>query len=170
MNKETDWVVVGRFGRPQGLKGLIRVISFTEPQDNILSYSCWYCKNQGGWQPLKRLAIERTNKFIVVQLDGYSDRDQAAFLTNKEIVIFRSELPCLAPGEYYWHDLIGMRVIGKEGFLFGRVADMLSTGSNDVLVVTGENQRHLIPYLLNQYVIEVDVKKGAIIVDWDVNF
>ncbi|MDP3705585.1 MAG: ribosome maturation factor RimM [Legionellaceae bacterium] len=169
MDNDNSWIVIGRFGRPQGLKGFIRVISFTEPQQNIVSYTPWYIKLDGAWQPVKLLEIEKHSKFILVQVDGYQQREQVSLLTNIDIVVQRAKLPSLPPGDYYWHELTGMKVVNKEGLLLGDVTDIVATGSNDVLVVVGE-KRHLIPYLLGEYVINIDDNQRLITVDWDADF
>lgn len=169
MDESADWVVVGRFGRPHGIKGLITIHSFTEPHDNILRYTDWHAFIANQWKPLKILHIEVTNKSILAQIEGYSEREQVAFLTNVEIAISRSQLPSLVEGEYYWHELVGMQVINQQGQSFGKVTEIMPTGANDVLVVDGE-KRHLIPYLPGQFVIEVDKSQNLIRVDWDLEF
>ena len=169
MTNDSDWVVIGRFGRPHGIKGLLTVISFTEPRDNILRYTDWHAFLNYQWLPLKLLHLEMNNKFILAQVDGYREREEAARLTNIDIAVKRAQLPVLQEGEYYWHQLIGMQVVTPEGILLGSVSEMLSTGANDVLVVIGE-KRHLIPYLPGRSVIEVNDSQRKITVDWDTDF
>lgn len=169
MGNSTDWIVVGRFGRAHGIKGFITVHSFTDPRDNILHYTDWHARIAQQWQPLKILHLEINNKLILAKIEGYHEREQVARLTNVEIAISRNQLPALKPGEYYWHELVGMQVINQQQQVFGKVSDVLPTGANDVLVVKGE-KRHLIPYLPGQYVIEVDSKQQLIIVNWDLDF
>ena len=170
MINETDWVVIGRFGRPHGIKGLITVVSFTEPRENILGYSNWHLIGRNNqWQPLTLLHKEINNKFILTQVEGYSDREQVASLTNREIAVARTQLQSLGPNEYYWHQLIGMDVVNKTGDVLGVVTDIMATGSNDVLVVTGARRR-LIPYLPNDVVMNVDDSQRIITVDWDMDF
>lgn len=169
MDNEHDWIIIGRFGRPQGLKGLVRVISFTEPQHNITNYVPWYTRLNNTWQQITVLDIERHNKFILVQIKGYQQREQLSLLTNLDIAVPRSQLPNLPAGEYYWHQLMGMKVVNKDGLILGDVTDLLETGSNDVLVVSGE-KRHLIPYILGDFIVHIDDEKRVITVDWDVDF
>ena len=52
---DSEWIVVGKFGRPNGIKGMITVISSTEPRDKILQYPDWHVKRNGLWQPIERL-------------------------------------------------------------------------------------------------------------------
>jgi 16S rRNA processing protein RimM len=169
VDTNSDWVVIGRFGRPHGIKGFITVVSFTEPRDNILRYKNWHAHINQQWQPLKLLHLEMNNKFILAHVNGYLERDEAARLTNVDIAIKREQLPELDQGEYYWHQLVGMQVVTPKGVVLGTVTDIMPTGSNDVLVVVGE-KRHLIPYLPGQYVIEINDSERVITVDWDVDF
>ncbi len=169
METNSDWVVVGRFGRPHGIKGLITIISFTEPRDNILRYSEWYANIHQQWQPLKLLHLEMNNKFILAEVDGYIEREEVARLTNVDIAIKREQLPELQQGEYYWHQLVGMQVVTPIGVVFGTVTEIIPTGSNDVLVVVGE-KRHLIPYLMGRCILEINDSQRVITADWDVDF
>lgn len=169
MSKQEDWIIVGRFGRPHGIKGLITVNSFTEPRDNILSYSEWFACINAHWQPIKVLSVQVHNKTIVAQIEGYPERELVALLTNVDIAIHKNQLVELEPGEYYWHELVGMNVLNQQGVLFGEVIEIMPTGSNDVLVVKGD-KKHLIPYVPGQFVISVDNNTKTIIVDWDLDF
>ncbi|WP_028388584.1 ribosome maturation factor RimM [Legionella fairfieldensis] len=169
MNKNTEWVIVGRFGRVHGVKGFITVHSFTEPRDNILRYSDWHIYLDKQWQPLHVLHVEVNDKSILAQVEGYCEREQVADLTNVEIAISRNQLPSLKHGEYYWYQLMGMQVMNQHGQLLGNITGIMPTGANDVLIVEGE-KRYLIPYLPSQFVLDVDTSQGIITVDWDVDF
>ena len=166
---DTDWVIIGRFCKPHGIKGLITVRSFTEPHDNILQYSHWYIQQKGQWLPIKRVHEEITHKHILTRIEGYSEREDVAALTNLDIAVSQKTLPELKSDEHYWHQLIGMTVMHRDGSEFGVVRELLATGSNDVLVVVG-NRRYLIPYLPGEVVLEVDTVKQVIIVNWDMDF
>jgi 16S rRNA processing protein RimM len=166
---DSDWVIVGRFGKVHGIKGLISVISFTEPRENILGYAQWHIKKNGQWQPVKRLTDEVTQKHILAQVEGYDIREDVASLTNFEIAVRRETLPTLALNEYYWHELVGMTVVHVNGGLFGQVHEIMATGSNDVFIVQGE-RRYLIPYLIDDVVVDIDKEKRQITVNWDLDF
>lgn len=169
MSNQANWVVVGRFGRPHGVKGFITIQSFTEPRDNILRYTDWHVLLNNTWTPIKILSVEVHNKAIIAKVEGYPERELVACLTNVEIVVDKEQLAALEPGEYYWHQLVGMRVVNQKGDSFGIVTEIMPTGSNDVLVVQGE-KRHLIPYLPDQFIIEINDGQKVITVDWDLDF
>lgn len=169
VSNQSDWVVIGRFGRPQGLKGFVRVISFTETPNNILDYTPWHVDIRGVWQPIKITDVESHAKFILVQIEDYSQREQVALLTNCNIAVQYHQLPALPKNDYYWRDLIGMQVTNQDGHLLGVVTEMLATGSNDVLIITGD-KRYLVPYLPGEFVVKIDAEKRMIHVHWDVDF
>lgn len=168
-NSDPNWIIVGRFGRPNGIKGVITVISSTEPRDKILDYPDWHIKKDGLWQPIKRLHDSLSNKHVLTVIEGYPQREDVARLTNADIAIKKDALPVLPVGEYYWRDLIGMEVIQTDGTVLGTVDEIMPTGSNDVLIITGK-QRYLIPYLPNDVVVNVNSDSRQITVDWDVDF
>lgn len=169
MDNQAKWIVIGRFGRPHGIKGFVTVHSFTDPRDNVLRYSDWHVFMNNKWQPIKLLSAEVQDKSIIAQVEGYPERELVARLTNVEIAVQQEQLAELKPGEYYWHQLIGMNVINPKGESFGTVTEIIPTGANDVLVVEGE-KRHLIPYLPDQFILNIDSSKRLITVDWDMDF
>lgn len=164
-----EWVIIGRFGRAHGIKGFITINSFTDPRDNILRYTDWHGFINQQWRPLPLSQLEMNNKFILAKVEGYNEREELASLTNIDIAIRRSQLPELKPDEYYWHQLIGMQVINTGDVNLGKVVEIMPTGSNDVLVVEGE-QRHLIPYLPDIVIKQIDGKQKLILIDWDEDF
>ncbi len=167
-----DWVVIGRFGRPKGLAGFIVVNPFTEPYNNIFNYKNWYVnKLVNCLQPQAMTILDKKfyNNTVLVQIDGYIEREDVAALTNCDIVIQRQQLPILNNNDYYWHELIGMKVVNLTDLLFGEVTSIMPTGSNDVLIVDGE-KRHLIPYLPEQFIVAINAESKTIVVDWDYNF
>ena len=166
LQNDKDWVVVGRFGRPHGVKGYISVHSFTDPRQNILSYPDWHVRMNGQWQPLNILSTEEHVRSIVVLLEEFQVREEVAELTNLDIAVPAGQLPALEPGEYYWHQLVGMTVVHTKGEELGTVSEVIATGSNDVLVVVGK-ERHLIPYRHGAVVLDVCEAKRIITVDWD---
>ncbi|MDX1432665.1 MAG: ribosome maturation factor RimM [Gammaproteobacteria bacterium] len=167
--REQRRVVVGRVSGVFGVRGWVRVRSHTEPAERLLDYSPWLLEGAG--EP-RRLAPEQGRPHgegLVAKLAGIDDRDQAMALVGADISVAREQLPALAEGEYYWVDLIGLEVVNREGRSLGRVADLMATGANDVLRVTGERER-LIPFVTHDVVLAVDLAAGRIDVDWDPDF
>jgi len=106
----------------------------------------------------------------VAELEDLDDRDAAMALMGSDILIRRQQLPEPADGEYYWTDLIGLRVVNQAAMELGVVDHLLETGANDVVVVSDGQQERLIPFLMGQTILKVDTEKGCILVDWDADF
>jgi 16S rRNA processing protein RimM len=159
------WVVIGKFGRPHGIKGWITVISFTELRENILNYQPWYVNG------IKLDIINNiiNNKHMLVQIKDHVTLDLAAKFTNIEIVVPNDTLPILPNNQYYWHQLLDMQVINTNNEFLGQVIEIIPTGTHDVLVISGE-QRYLIPYLPDQFILKVDLNNKVITTNWERDF
>ncbi len=164
-----ELVPVGRISGLYGVRGWVKIYSYTEPRENILKYNPWLLNLAGGWTPVELLEGKRHGKGVIARLAGCEDRDAAARWLNTELAIRRDQLPETAPGEFYWNDLIGLKVITTGGIELGVVKDLMETGANDVLVVDGEVER-LIPYVPDDVVVDVDLEAGELRVDWDPEF
>ena len=163
----TDPIVVGRINGLFGTRGWTKALSYTRPRDNLLSFDPWYLQEDNGWRPYEVVAAQRHGRGLIARLGGVEDRDGAAILLRRNIAVERSQLPKVDAGEHYWVDLIGLRVVNREGEDLGAVTGLLETGANDVLEVTGQRAR-LIPFVHGLYVDRIDHDKREITVDWHV--
>jgi len=166
---EDDPIIMGRIAGPYGVKGWLRVVSYTEQPDRLIEYAPWYLRRGDAWVPTGVVAVKRHAKGLLVCLPGYEDRDKAAELSGTEIGIYRKQLPPAAEDEYYWSDLIGLPVVTLDGLLLGTVDHVIETGANDVLVVKGERER-LIPFIRGSVIAQIDLDGRVIRVDWDPDF
>ncbi len=164
-----EFVTVGRISGLFGVRGWVKVFSHTEPRDNIVHYDPWYLRIGGNWREVRVADGHAQGKGVVAHVEGIDDRDAASGLVGCDIAIRREQLPALAPDEYYWSDLIGLKVVTVDGMALGTVDHLIETGANDVLVVKGERER-LIPYLRGDVITEVDLENGLLRVDWDPEF
>ena len=164
-----DIVSVGKVSGIFGVKGWIKVYSYTEIRENILTYSPWILRKGKESKLVEVIDGRRHGKTVVAYLQGLDDRDKAAELNGWEILIHADQLPKARVNEYYWADLVGLRVKSIDGKDFGTVEQMLETGANDVVVVAGERER-LIPFLQGQTIVNIDLTAGEMLVDWDADF
>jgi 16S rRNA processing protein RimM len=163
-------VLLGRLHGAFGVRGELKLESFTDPLDAILRYQPWTLRDvQGREREITGARGRETAKGMVATVPGVEDRDAAEALRGSELWVPRSALPPPAPGEYYWVDLEGLRVVNTEGIDFGTVSHLFSTGANDVLVAQGERER-MIPFLQPDYVVSVDLEAGVVTVDWEADF
>jgi 16S rRNA processing protein RimM len=164
-----DIVLVGQVSGLFGVKGWVKVYSYTEPRENIVKYSPWLLKTDKGWTEIKLVQGKRQGKGVIASLQGYADPDSSSRLIGCNIGLRRDQLPELGSDEYYWNDLIGLQVINQDGFELGRVERLIETGSNDVLVLQGDRER-LVPYIKGQVIKHIDLDQKIIQVDWDPDF
>ena len=163
-------VLLGRVTGAFGVRGDVKLESWTEPRTQIFRYQPWILRSADGVERELRGARGRdAGKGVVATLPGSDDRDAAEALRGTEIWVRREALPPPAPGEYYWVDLEGLRVVTVDGVDLGEVSHLLSTGANDVMVVRGERER-LLPFVQPDYVKAVDFETGTVTVDWDPEF
>ena len=160
-------VALGYISAVHGIKGWVKVHSWTRPMEAILGYRPWLLGEQKS--PVKIIDGRKQGKGLVALLPGFEDREQAIKLVGQQIFVERDQLPPTDEGEYYWTDLEGLEVHTTNGNVLGRVDRLMETGANDVLVIRGERE-HLVPFVQGQYVKRVDLEGGLIEVDWDPEF
>ena len=160
-------IALGYISAVHGIKGWVKVHSWTRPMEAILGYQPWLLGNENS--PVEIIDGRKQGKGLVALISGYEDRDQAASLVGQQIRVVRGVLPATAEGEYYWSDLEGLEVHTTSGEVLGRVQRLMETGANDVLVIRGDRE-HLVPFVQGQYVVRVDLAAGLIEVDWDPEF
>ena len=163
-------LVVGKIVGVSGVSGSIKLESFTQPRTRIFSYRPWLLKTADGEIECTGASGREQGKGMVAILPGIGDREAAAALIGASIEVWRSALPKPKPGEVYWADLEGLDVVTTQGVELGKVSHLFSTGANDVLVVREQNRERLIPFVRPQFVHEVNLDAGRVIVDWDPEF
>jgi 16S rRNA processing protein RimM len=163
---------VGHLGRVSGVfgvKGWLKVQSYTEPRDNIVGFGAWTLRMNGVDRAFEVEDGHSHAGSVVAKLHGIDDRDRARDLVGADIVVPRERLPATAADELYWTDLEGLEVRTTTGIVLGKVDHLLATGGNDVLVLDSEPER-LIPFVVGAVVKEVDLGLGLIVVDWSPDY
>ena len=169
-------VILGKVGAVYGIKGWLKIHSFTGDQEAILDYFPWSLKLGNKTQSVEITDWRKHSNGLIVKVAGIDDRDKAQGLVGSEILVNEIALPDLPEGEFYWRDLIGMSVVTTKGYDLGKVSDIMETGANDVLVVKANQndgfskKERLIPYLFEQVIISVNAEDKQICVDWDPGF
>jgi 16S rRNA processing protein RimM len=157
-------VVLGRVGAPHGVQGWVKVFSYTEPPEGITDYPEWDVVRGTEVRRMTVLESKRAGQGIAVRLEGIETREAAQMLSGAEVRIDRSELPEAGPGEYYWHDLVGLEASNRDGQSLGRVAEILELPAHPVIVLRGERER-LVP-LVPERLVAVDLAGGKLTLDW----
>ncbi len=162
---------MGRVTVPFGVRGWIKIHTLTADPESLCDYPVWRVGRNGNWREARVLACRLQGNALVAQMEGVTDREAAAALRGSDIAVLRTELPAAEEGEFYWTDLIGLSVVNVENYEFGRVARILQTGANDVLVVTGDKEKSagsretLMPFIAG-VIKQIDLAAGRIVVDW----
>ena len=204
MNK--DYIVLGKITGHFGVKGWVKIKSYTRPVEHILDFSIWnMAAGQVDDQDVRTTDRDRVHpveseslvltegrkqgQIVIASLENIGSREDAESVIGKSILVPQNSLEGLAAGEYYWSQLIGLKVRNTDGIDFGRIDHLLETGANDVMVViemnstppgpeNGSMEEHsaskpgierLLPWT-NQVVVKVDLEQGTMLVDWDVGF
>ncbi len=162
-------VILGRISGLMGIKGWVKVHSYTEPRESIVGFGDWILCSRGAESRVKVEDGRLQGRTVVVKLQGVDDRDKARTLIGTEIAVAREDLPVCEPGEYYWTDLEGLDVRTLSDETLGKVEFLFSTGDHDVMVISGTRER-MIPFVQERIVRKVDLDCGVILVDWDPSY
>lgn len=178
-------LTVGKITGCYGVKGWVKIHSYTEPQENFLKFGKWMLQRRGGLEPIEFDDGRRQGRGLVAHIPGVDDRTLAEGYRGLEVAVPQQSLPTLESGDYYWSQLQGLQVWCRSAgasadesaagesdlVLLGEVDYLIETGANDVLVVKAtadsiDDTERLIPYLLGDVVTRVDLAAAVIEVDW----
>jgi 16S rRNA processing protein RimM len=170
-------LTAGKITGCYGIKGWVKIHSYTEPEENLFDFGSWMLKRRGSLEPVEFDQWKRHGKGMVAHIAGVDDRTLAESFKGLNIVVEADRLPTLEDGEFYWNQLQGLQVWGREPdtsddhVLLGTVDHLIETGANDVLVVKAtessiDDGERLIPYLPGDVVTRVSLEEGVMEVDW----
>ncbi len=162
---------MGRVGAPYGVKGWFRVHTFTQTLEALADYPLWWLGQSPQAQCEYTLESWRIHAGdLVAKLVGIEDRSAAEALRSCAVAVPRNQLPPVAAEEYYWSDLVGLRVVNTRGQCLGLVRELLQAGAQDVLVVQDETGRErLIPFVA-PILQAVSLAQGQLEVDWGLDY
>lgn len=165
----TRRVLLGRIVGVHGVRGAVKLESFTEPRLAIFDYKPWLLEREPGkFEEIAEVQGHAQGKGIVATLAGIGDRDVAAGWVGANIHVPRDAMPEPTSGECYQTDLEGLQVLNMAGESLGKVSHLFDNGAHDVLVTRDETGRQwLVPYVAERFVKSVDLDAGCIWVDWN---
>jgi 16S rRNA processing protein RimM len=167
--KEENIIVLAKIGKPFGLKGFLKVHSYTNPPESLLSYPALFLQSKQDWVPCEFEATEPKTTHLRVKFAGVNTPEAAQAFTNLLIGAPRSQLSSPAATEYYWADLEGLTVMTRDQIILGKVLYLMNVGASDLMVVKGD-QEHVIPFVLDEIVLKVDFDQKTILVNWNTEF
>jgi 16S rRNA processing protein RimM len=150
-------IMVGEFGRPHGVRGLLRLRAFTADPAAITAYGP--LSDEAGTRQF-RLTLKGPD---LVAVEGVADRDAAQRLTGTRLFVAREALPPTEEEEeFYLADLIGLRAVTEAGDVLGVVRAVEDHGGGSFLVIEGASEM-LLPFT-RQVVPVVDIASGRLVV------
>ncbi|HKN30993.1 MAG TPA: ribosome maturation factor RimM [Roseiarcus sp.] len=165
MREPDRLVLVGAFGAPQGVRGEIRVKSFTGEAKAIGAYGALTDASRSRAFAFERLRALKDD-ILVARVKGVDTRDAAAALTGVELFARRDQLPPPNADEFYYDDLVGLEAVTREGRRLGRVASLMNYGAGDILEIApdGGDEALLLPFT-NDVAPVVDFEAGRIVIE-----
>ena len=161
MQRGSEPVLLGKVIAPHGLRGQLRVVLFSGDFSSVAGLDSVILKGPaGGMETFSVTAIASHGKKVLLTLKDFDSINKIPHLVGRELYVRREQLPELPEGEFYWCDLLGLRVVTDQGENLGILVDIIATGSNDVYVVKSGEREYLIP-ALEDVVREVNVDDGV---------
>ena len=166
---------LGSINGTHGVKGWVKVYSYTDPLERILDYSPLTLRKDGVEKKTSILNGRVSGKRLIAQIEGVHSCEDAEKLIGYDVYVQSASMPELKEGQFYWFQLEGLLVENGDGVILGKIDHMLETGANDVMVVkpmelSVDSKERLIPYLTNVIVKEVDLINGTIVVEWEADY
>ena len=156
-------VLLGRISAAQGLRGEVRVVSFTEDPESITAYGPLTDQTGRGFT-IESLRVIKGG-VLAVQLSGVTDRTSAEKLKGTELYAEKARLPATDENEWYWDDLVGLRAESAEGEEIGQIAAVQNYGAGDLLEIRLKDSRETVLLPFTESVVpEVNVKAGRLVV------
>ena len=166
--KQGPYLLLGRVARPFGIKGEVRVHPYNPFSDTFSFLKSLFLKSADGKIQEFKIEHVRTHQdCFLVLLDGVNDRDKAEAIRDFEVLAKKDQLPKAKPGEYYWFQLLGLKVRSEEGKELGQVIAMEQTNpyldGNDILVIQADCGEVMVPFT-KKNVKKVDLDAGEIVI------
>lgn len=156
-------ICVARIGAPHGVRGQVRLWTFTEDPYAVLDYGPLATKD--GKRTIEVDNVREAKGHLVATLKGVTDRDAAARLNGVELFVARDALPDTEDGEYYHADLIGLAAVNAAGEAIGRVVAMHDFGAGDIIEIAPPSGPTLLLPFTDAVVPTVDIAAGKVIIE-----
>jgi 16S rRNA processing protein RimM len=162
---EPRWVPLGRIGRSHGIRGAFRINPHGETLATRKPGDVLYLRSSAGpVRPMTLVSLRRQGRSWVAQVAEVTTMSAAQQLVGEELCLPEHLLPPAEPGEYYYYQLVGLRVETTGGEFLGTLREILATGANDVYLVDHAGKEVLIPAIAD-VILAIDLEQGRILVD-----
>ena len=160
-----DLVMIGEIVKPHGIRGEVKVYSYSERPENFKHYKKIVLQEPAGsgTEIYKVVKSREQGKLAILQLEGVASREAAEALQGSTVWLKKADFPKLDSDEYYWHQLEGLLVLTESGQELGKVSKLFSTSAHDIMVVTGAGHEYMIP-VNGDIIRKIDEQEGKIII------
>lgn len=157
-------LLMGKVVRPHGLEGVLRIKSYAQSEESFLKAKTVFLKVSSGETIEYGVSSVRPHKKIyLMKLKGLSSLEEAEKYRGAEILVSEDTLSRESDEEYFWHELIGLRVYLSGGEYIGTIEQILPTGANDIFVVREGKNEVLIP-AIDEVVKGIDLSNGRMMI------
>jgi len=155
-------ICVGAIAGAHGVKGLVKIKSFTEEPDGVAAYGP--LSDEAGEREFTLALTGRAKGLLIARIDGVEDRNTAEALRGTRLYVERAALPPTAEEAYYHTDLIGLEAVGMDGAPVGEVKALYNYGAGDVIEIQRRDKDLLLLPFTKAAVPEVDLEGGRLVV------
>jgi 16S rRNA processing protein RimM len=165
MNDPNELIAVGKINGTHGVKGHLKVYSYSGNIESLKAVRIAILRSPDSATTAEYevKSVKPHGSGFILGLNNLDDIDQALTLVGSELCLKRNQFPEPEDDEYYWCDLIGLRVFTDEGVELGTITDIFETGSNDIYVVRNGKQEYMIPAVAS-VINSVDLPGGKMII------
>ena len=172
MRSKDRKVLIGKLGKPHGIKGYIYFHYYGKDISLLSKYDNFFVSDTNTFK-LEKM-FKKSNR-LIIKFEESNDRNYAESLRDQDIFVLEEELPSLEDGDYYLFELEGLKVLNLENRILGIVKGTMGTKSNEVLILEScvdsiDNKERLIPYIKPQVVKEISLVDNYLLVDWPEDF
>jgi 16S rRNA processing protein RimM len=157
-NGEPVFIAIGRLRRPHGVRGEIVMEVLTEFPERVRVGKTVYIGDDR--RPLRIRSRRNHQSNLLLAFQERDTPDSLEALRNQLVFVKAEDLPPLPEGDYYHHQLIGLRVLAEDGASLGVIKELLETGSNDVLVIRSPNGPEILLPATDETILEVNLAAG----------
>lgn len=154
---EPVYLTIGKLRRTHGVQGEIIMDALTDVPETITAGLVVFVG--GHHKEVKIKSVRQADKSYLVAFEGYDDCDQVGIFRNQYVFIKTKDAAPLEVGKYYQHEVIGMEVVDESGSHIGKVAEIISTGANDVYVILPESGEEILIPAIKAVILEIDAVK-----------
>jgi 16S rRNA processing protein RimM len=155
----TDRVLLGVVAAPHGVRGLVRIKSFTEDPMAVAAYGP--LSDESGKKEYRVEVLSAARGAVLARIEGVADRTAAEALRGLRLYVERTRLPQAGEREWYEADLIGLKAVGTDGRDWGKVIAFHDFGAGSVMEMSGGV---MLPFT-DEAVPEIDVAGGKVLID-----